>query len=79
MALGKPVICYMKPFALENHPDDLPIVNANMDNLEAVLADLLRDGEKRYALGRAGRSYIEKYHDASKIAEKLVEIYEGLL
>jgi hypothetical protein len=78
MALGKPVVCYMKPSAVESHPADLPIVNANMDDLEDVLDRLLQDGDKRHELGRQGRAYVEKYHNALDIACKLKNIYQNL-
>jgi len=46
MAYGKPVLCYIKPSLIPQYPDDLPIVNANPDNLEIVLEELLLNGKK---------------------------------
>ena len=79
MAFGKPTFCYIKPFCLSQSPDDLPIVNANQDNLTEILKEFIKDGQKRYEVGRKSRAYVEKYHDAHKIARQLVDIYEELL
>lgn len=79
MAMGKPVVCYIKPACVQYYPPELPIVNANPDNLEAVLLELLEDGHKRYDIGLKSRQYVEKYHDAHKVARNLVKIYEQLI
>jgi len=78
MAFGKPVICYIKPSLLEKYPPDLPIVNANQDNLADALEELLKDGKLRYEIGKRSRQYVEKYHDAVKLAKQLVHIYKEI-
>ena len=79
MALGKPVICYIRPDLVDHYPKNLPIVSANPDTLFDVLKDLIRDQERRSHLGRLGRSYVEEYHDASKVIHQLINIYEEVL
>ena len=79
MALGKPVVCYIKPSMIDKYPPDLPIVNANIDNLQELLSELLVDGQRRHDLGRRGRAYVEKHHDANKIAFQLKDIYLNLV
>ena len=79
MAFGKPVVCYIKPSLVPKFPPELPIVNANQDNLAEVLAGLLADGARRQRIGRQSRAYVEKYHDAHDVARRLVTIYEELL
>jgi len=79
MALGKPVVCYIKPSLQALYPLDLPIVNANQDNLATVLECLLKDGQLRAELGRRSRAYVERHHDAHKIAHELIGIYRQLL
>jgi hypothetical protein len=79
MALGKPTFCYMLPSVLPYYPPDLPIVNANPDNLAEVLGPLIRDGPRRHDLGRRSRAYVEKHHDAHQLARDLIGIYEELL
>lgn len=79
MALGKPVVCYIKSSMVGKYPPDCPIVNANQDNLSEVLESLLNKGRVRHEIGRESRSYVEKYHDATVIAHKLVEIYKEMM
>lgn len=79
MALGKPALCYIKPSLVSRLPPDLPIINANQDNLVEVLGSLLEDGQRRHEIGRQSRAYVEKYHDAHQIARQLVTIYQELI
>lgn len=79
MAMGKPVVCYIRPSLAGQYPPELPIVNATQDNLVEALEKLIRDAPLRAELGRRGRAYVEKYHDARKIAQHLKGIYEELL
>lgn len=79
MACGKPVVCYIKPSLITKYPQDLPIVNANLDNLVMVLEKLIVNGKKRYEIGKQSRNYVERYHDAVKLAHKLVEIYSEII
>ena len=79
MALGKPVICYIKPSMVGQYPLEMPIVNASIDVLAGTLQGLVEDGVRRHQLGRAGRAYVEKYHDAVALARQLESIYRGLL
>ncbi len=79
MALGKPVLGYVMPGLREQLPADLPIVNARQENLAEVLAPLIADGRRRAQLGRQGRAFVQRHHDAEDIARKLVGHYEELL
>lgn len=78
MALGKPVVAYIAPYMAGAYPQDLPIVNANPDTIEAVLRDWLSDGEARRARGEASRVYVERRHDYRLVARQLQEIYASL-
>lgn len=79
MALGKPTLCYLKPSLVGRYPSELPIVNVNHDNLTEVLSGLIQDGQKRHEIGLQSRRYVEKYHDAHKVARDLVKLYEQLI
>lgn len=79
MALGKPVVSYLKQSVEGECPADLPIVHATQENLGDVLGGLLASGRRRHEIGRASRAFVEKHHDAHKIARHLVDIYEELL
>lgn len=75
MALGKPVVCYVKESLRGAYPADLPIVSATPDELPDVLEWLLRDGSARARLGREGRSYVEQHHSMLARASALQSTY----
>ena len=75
MALGKPVICYILDELVETYPDGFPIVNANPDNITAVLEELICSPQKRHEIGMKSRGYVEKVHDIRVVAKKLLAIY----
>jgi hypothetical protein len=79
MALGKPVVCYLKPAVAALYGPDLPVVNATQDTLTDVLEDLIRDGQRRLALGRQGRAYVERHHDACLVAHQLKAVYDDVI
>jgi glycosyltransferase involved in cell wall biosynthesis len=78
-ALGKPVVCFIKPSMVKLYPSDLPAVNGTVDNLTETLEQLILDGPARQCLGRRGRAYAERYHDSVAVAGQLKEIYSALL
>src|SRR5437763_9934274 len=49
------------------------------DTLAAAVADLLRDGERRRALGRSARAHAEKNFDPSRNARRIESIYRRIL
>ncbi len=86
MMLGKPVICYIRPQWLEDvrreipeYAEDLPVVSATPDTVEAVLRDLIADRNKRKEIGRKGRAFAVKWHSAKSGARRFDEIYSRLL
>ncbi len=77
MALGKPVITYISDEMEKSLPSELPIVSATFDNISKIIDELIEDGDKRQALGMAGREYAVRYHDNVKVAKYLKDIYLG--
>lgn len=75
MAMGKPVVTYLRSDLVETYPCSLPIISASKDNLAEVVADLLENPSRRNELGKRGREYVERYHDYRKTAYLLREIY----
>ena len=84
MALGKPVMCYIRQEDLKFIPEDmrrdLPIINVTPSNIYDALkewltvrkVDLPEEGAK-------GRAYVEKWHDPVKIATRTKQDYEHIL
>lgn len=78
MALGKPVICYIREDLKEKYPKELPIVYADPHTITKVLRNLLNNPEKLRNIGMLGRAYVQKYHDTDKIVNKYIDIYKKL-
>lgn len=78
MALGKPVVCYIREGMTEKYPGKLPIINANPETLYDTLKYLVKHPEKRYKAGYRGRRYVEEYHDSLMIAKQLAALYKSL-
>jgi glycosyltransferase involved in cell wall biosynthesis len=84
MALGKPVICYIRESELNLIPngmrEDLPIINATTKTIYEVLKYWLTTGKSELQeIGRNSRKYVEKWHDPKKIAARLKKDYEEIL
>lgn len=77
MALGKPVIAYIRPDLANSFPTDLPILSANPDNIKDALKNLLENPALRHELGTKGPLYVKKYHSSDIIVKKLLKIYDN--
>lgn len=79
-ALGKPVVCYLRPswkeFFLKTFPeyDELPIVEANTSDIYEVLKKLVTDHEYRLMMGKKSRQFAEQHFDPRKNARALADL-----
>ncbi len=82
MALGRPVVCYIREEDLKYVPaemrQDMPIINANPSNLFDTLEQVLEERHKLEAIGERSRAYVEKWHDPMKTAQRMKKVYESL-
>jgi glycosyltransferase involved in cell wall biosynthesis len=82
MALGKPVVTYLKPDVVERSADGygirVPIVPATKDTLADALRPLVAQPALRREIGAASRAYVEQVHDIDRIADRLVDLYRSL-
>lgn len=78
MALGKPVITYIRSDLVEKFPSDLPIMNANPDNIVTAIQIFLENPSLYEELGRKGRAYAEKYHAKEVVVDQLEQVYANL-
>ncbi|MDQ3777319.1 MAG: glycosyltransferase [Actinomycetota bacterium] len=82
MALGKPVLSYLRAEAVEETERalgvEVPVVPVTKETLRDRIAELAHDAERRRAVGAASRAYVERVHDADDGAERLLEIYRAL-
>lgn len=77
MAMGKPVVCYIREDIIRNSPADMPVFNANPDTLYDVLKKILDNPELLNSAGEKSRIYAEKYHDAKLIASNYYSLLKG--
>lgn len=80
MALGKPVICYLRDDDLHFIPkemhDEIPIINADPKSIYCVLHDWLKKDLIDYETqGVLGQQFVAKWHNQIKIATNLVNDY----
>lgn len=82
MALGKPVVTYLKPDVVEQaeraYGTKVPIVSATKETLVEALRPLVESPARRREVGAASRAYVERVHDIDRIADRLVDIYSRL-
>jgi glycosyltransferase involved in cell wall biosynthesis len=83
LALGKPVLTYLhdepRVRTEEAYGLDVPLVGVTADTLQARLGQLVDAGPAEWRrIGEASRAYVERVHDIERVADTLVELYEGL-
>lgn len=83
MALGKPVICYLRPEDVaRTDPEfraELPVISATPSTIHDVLKEWLTT--RRHLLpelGRKSRAFVERWFDAQKIAARLATEYAAI-
>jgi glycosyltransferase involved in cell wall biosynthesis len=78
MAMGKPVVAYIREDLRPYFPKELPIFSVNPIELEDLLPVLLKSPTLRHNLGQLGRRFVEQYHDVKIVIPKLIQIYQEL-
>ena len=82
MALGKPVVSYLKPDVVERSAEGygarIPIVPATADTLVDALRPLVEQPALRREIGAASRAYVEQVHDIDRVADRLIDLYRSL-
>jgi glycosyltransferase involved in cell wall biosynthesis len=82
MALGKPVVTYLKPDVVERSAEGygvrLPVMPATRETLVDALRPLVEQPELRRELGLQSRAYVEQVHDIDRVADRLLDLYRGL-
>ncbi len=83
-ALGKPVVCYLRPswkdFFLRTFPEyeELPVVEATTDTIYEALKKLVTDPIYRRKVGRDTRAFAEAHFDPEKNTASLINQLESL-
>lgn len=83
-ALGKPVVCYLRPswkdFFLTTFPEygELPVVEATTDTVYEVLKRLVTDETYRMQKGKESRRFAEQHFDPVRNTQSLIKLLEAL-
>jgi glycosyltransferase involved in cell wall biosynthesis len=82
MALGKPVVTYLKEDVVEKSAAGygirIPIVPATKETLVDALRPLVEQPALRREVGARSRAYVEQVHDIDRVADRLLDIYRSL-
>ena len=82
MAYGKPVVGYLHDEAATRTAAafgvEVPILRTTKETLATDLRTLAGSDEERRLRGAAGRAYVERVHDADRMADRLIDIYSRL-
>jgi hypothetical protein len=84
MALGKPVICFVKGKGLKFVPKkmlaQLPILNADETSLENKIIEVYNmNVEQKTNQANKGIEFLKTWYDPQKIADKVVTDYKTVL
>jgi hypothetical protein len=83
-ALGKPVVCYLRPawkeFFLKTFPEysSLPVVEADTQSIYEVLKKLVTDADYRRQKGEESLQFAQAHFDPEKNTAKLIKLLEAL-
>jgi hypothetical protein len=75
MALGKPVLSYIRHPSMLADAEMCPIINTTPDTIHEVLRGCATNQYDFEELGRRGREYVEKYYSVDAIAASLAQVY----
>ena len=77
MALGKPVVTYLKQDVVERSAAGygvrIPIVPATKETLVEALRPLVEQPALRREIGAASRAYVEQVHDIDRVTDRLLD------
>ena len=79
MALGKPVICYLREEDLNFLPfkDKIPIINATPFNIYDVLKNIIDEFNNLSRISKLCKRYVRFVHDPIKIAKRVIKAYRS--
>ena len=83
MALGKPVIVYLRESDLIRLPEEmrseLPFIRATPENIKEVIKQCIEDRTMLRERAHASRLFVEKWHDPVEVAKDIKKDYERIV
>jgi glycosyltransferase involved in cell wall biosynthesis len=77
MAVGAPVIAYLRPGVAISAPDECPIINASSSTIKTVLAELMGERKRLERAAREGPTYVRKYLSIQSLSADLRRLYQA--
>lgn len=77
MALGVPVVAYIRDEWLNRYPSRPPIISADPSNIYDVLYEIINEFEAVEENIKKGLLYVSKYHDSLSVAQKAAGFYSN--
>jgi glycosyltransferase involved in cell wall biosynthesis len=78
MSLGIPTCAYIREDLIEKYPKNLPIINANGENIKEKLRILIEDSRLRGETGKDSVKFVQENHDCLKNGKKMIDLYNQL-
>jgi glycosyltransferase involved in cell wall biosynthesis len=83
MALGKPVLCYLRPdyldlYTLFSFAGECPLVDAHPLRIKERIRELVESPELRAELGERGRRYVQDHHSLESVGRMFDGIFRQL-
>jgi glycosyltransferase involved in cell wall biosynthesis len=78
MARGAAALAYIRSDLLDRRPDELPVVNTNLETVEQILKNLLQNPEQLHEVGKRSRAYVESHHERTQVAKQWIEVFDDL-
>ena len=75
MAIGRPVLCFLRGPDMAINPDTCPIINTHPQTVYAILKQCITGEIDLNELGRRSRRYIECYYSLEAVAARLGRLY----
>ena len=75
MALGRPVLCFLRGPQMMIEPASCPIINTSPDAIYGVLRDCLNGSIDLPTIGVLSRGYVEKHYSLEAVAGRLGHMY----
>lgn len=85
MALGKPVICYLRDDLIRLYENaqlidegEIPIINCTVENVKDKIKDLIQNRESLKNIGELSQKYVRKHHSTNAIGKVFDSINKQL-
>jgi hypothetical protein len=78
MALGKPVMCFIRDPGYLIAPEECPLINIHVSTLKQDIRRLVEERSGLREIGERGRRYVEKHHSVEAFSGRLGRAYERL-